>query len=502
MNEIQHPQHRLSDLLAGISTFHHDYDPLISGLNLDSRQVKPGDLFFAYPGTVSDGRRYIEQALAQGAEMVLYEPHPDITPSKHCIPVVNIQRHIGTIANRYWARAFEKLTVIGVTGTNGKSTCAYWLSHILQQNGISSAMIGTIGIGPVTNLAPAKLTTPDTISLHRQMAEFANQGYRSVVMEASSHSLMQYRVAGIPFEYAIYTNLSHEHLDYHGTMRDYAQAKSRLFDFASLKGAVINADDEWGNQWLHSWVKSYPLLAYSCKENVKCPSSINRISGRQIHLTDQLHLAMTVHSPWGDAQWQLPVMGEFNAYNALACAGVLGMMGLPWDTISHALSSLPQVPGRMQVWRTANMPMIVVDFAHTPAALENALSALKSYCRGKLWCIFGCGGDRDQAKRPSMGKVAATLADQIILTNDNPRSEVPEAIIQDILSGIPQAISAPYIPDRILAIQTALQQAGAQDVILVAGKGHEATQIIGARTIPYSDIQVIQSLVQQREQAV
>lgn len=488
MSKLAPPGQPLSSLLTGISTYNYQTDPLITGLCLDSRQVKPGDCFFAYPGTLTDGRQYIPQALAAGAAIVLYEPHPDITPDQRCIPVVNIQQHIGTIASRFWAAYLTKLQVIGITGTNGKSTCAYWLSHSLQAAGVPSAMIGTIGIGPVGQLSTATLTTPDPISLYQCFAEFANIGINTIAMEVSSHSLCQHRVVGVPFQLAAFTNLSHEHLDYHGTMRDYAQAKARLFDFPSLQGAVINADDDVGAEWLQHWAKDYPLYAISCQTQVNLPAKIDTLQATQIQVTQQ-GLTCQVAGPLGEAIWTLPVMGRFNLYNALTCAQLLACSGVSWTQIGELMAQLPNVPGRMQLIRQPDQPVCVVDYAHTPDALSNALSSLRQHCQGKLWCVFGCGGDRDQAKRPAMGKVAAKLADIVILTNDNPRSQDPEVILQEIQQGINTEITVYRITDRAEAIATAINQAQPDDVILIAGKGHESTQTLADKVIPFSDVE-------------
>lgn len=499
MSDFFAPRRALAELLQGISTFPYPASLEISNLCLDSRKIKHGDCFFAYPGNAVDGRDFIPQALEAGAAVVLYEPHPGIQPSERCIPILNLQQHIGTIASRFWQLPQDEIIFIGITGTNGKSTCTYWLAHGLEQAGIPSAVIGTIGLGPVHKMQAATLTTPDPVSLHEQFAKFYHQGIRAIVMEVSSHSLVQHRVVGVPFRFVGFTNLSHEHLDYHGTMREYANAKAKLFDFDTIEAAVINADDDIGRQWLSDWSKPYELIATSIREPApKLPVHVKLCRAHDVQVAPQGCMTFTLDAEFAKAQWSAPVMGAFNVENTLLCAAILHCCGVDATTVQTIIKTLPAVPGRLQIIRHDKKASCVVDYAHTPQALEKSLQSLRQHCQGKLWCVFGCGGDRDQAKRPEMGMMAMMNADQCVLTDDNPRSEAPEKIIEDIRVGLSAKVrsSVPYIAEREAAIQYALKHADPKDMILVAGKGHETVQIRGQEKIPCNDVEIVRRLME------
>lgn len=489
------PKHTvaLSDLVTG-----EGIAPVrLSGLAIDSRLVKTGDLFLAYPGTQTDGRTYIAAAIKQGAAAVLYEAQgigEDAFAGcgVPAYPVIGLENKVGRIAANFWNNVTTHQFLAAVTGTNGKSSIAYWLTYALSQLAGEAAMFGTIGYGPLKALTPASHTTPDPIRLQTHCAQWYDQGIEHVVLEASSHALDQHRLTGMQLSCGIFTNLTHEHLDYHRSMEAYGAAKALLFSEFNLKFAVINADDAFGQTLIARHKDAYPIYATSLQQN-------NVAGTSAIHATDitQTDTGLTVQweTPWGRFETQLPVWGAFNVSNVAALIAVLGHLGHDLSSISTVLATLPAIPGRMQRYGGGTHPICVVDYAHTPDALQNVLDAVKPHTSGKLICVFGCGGDRDRAKRAAMMRIAETTADQVILTDDNPRQESPEAIVADILSGATSPEAITVIHAREAAIQYALSGAGVGDVILVAGKGHETTQTYGQKKLPFNDGEVIQHLL-------
>ncbi|MDP3560173.1 MAG: UDP-N-acetylmuramoyl-L-alanyl-D-glutamate--2,6-diaminopimelate ligase [Legionellaceae bacterium] len=459
----------------------------IQAIHNDSRNVIPGALFVAYPGQQQDGRRFIESAIAQGAVAILYDPageyHYEGTVPGFALP--ELGQHLAAIAARFYP-ALSLFQSIGITGTNGKTTIAYLLAQAYTLVNIPCLYIGTLGHGLNSSFTPLLNTTPDALHLGRLMQSYYDQGCRRLAMEVSSHALDQHRVETIPFQQAIFTNLTRDHLDYHGTMEAYARAKAQLFAFPSVRVAIVNVDDPAAAQMLAAVAPGVRILRYglhAADAEFKIVESSVSIKGTRGIL----------QTPAGSIPLEIDLLGDFNLYNVLAVAASLFAEGYSNTRIVEVLRHLQAPPGRLEV--IAQSPGGVVDYAHTPDALENVLSTLKPLTQGRLWVIFGCGGDRDPGKRVLMGKIASQYADEIMVTSDNPRSEDPQLIIDAIVQGIPSGVSYACEVDRKKAIMQVFRKANPKDVILVAGKGHESYQeVLGVRR-PFSDQQVIRELL-------
>lgn len=453
------------------------------GMTADSRKVQAGDLFVAYPGENADGRRYIGQAVERGACAVLWEQSGGRWESAWHVPnlpVAGLRDQVSTIAGEFYGQPSQGLWMIGVTGTNGKTSCSHWLAQCLNALGNKTAILGTLGNGFPDALSEAANTTPDPIVLQGLLAEFAAQNADAVAMEVSSHGLAQGRVNGLKFDIAVLTNLSRDHLDYHGDMESYAAAKSQLFDWPALKCAVLNVDDEFGARLaVRLLEQGKKVLTYGLNSGAVSCTALHYVEGG---------ISMEIMTPWGSAETSVMVVGRFNAANVLAVLATLLASDIPLDKAMAALSHIRPVPGRMQQLGGGSQPLVVVDYAHTPDALAKVLTSLREQARGRLICVFGCGGNRDKGKRPLMGEVASSLADAVVVTSDNPRHEAPRDIIADILAGM----SGDYRieEDRAAAIAEAIRHAGPGDVVLLAGKGHEQYQQIGDDKLPFSDAEV------------
>ena len=460
------------------------------GLVLDSRKVKPGDLFLAVPGAMVDGRNFIGQAVAAGAAAVLWERRDhewDETLRVPNLGVDGLRELLGAIADEFHGHPSHHLWMAGVTGTNGKTSCAHWIAQSLSRLGRKTAVLGTLGSGFAGALEPALNTTPDAVELHGRLANFLAEGASACAMEVSSHGLAQGRVNGVKFDVALFTNLTRDHLDFHKTMDDYAAAKARLFRWPGLRHAVVNIDDPFGHMLAASLDRSrVEVLAYGMRQG--------DILGRNLELSTS-GLTLDVATPWGATKLTSPVLGSFNASNLLGVLGVLLASGMPLEDAAASLSRVGAVPGRMQLVREAGVPLVVVDYAHTPDALEKALETLRGILPGgaRLICVFGCGGDRDPGKRPLMGEVATRLADHAVITSDNPRSEDPRSIIEAIAAGARPNHSAE--PNRAAAIIHALREAHGSDVVLIAGKGHETYQEIRGQRLPFDDARVAREVL-------
>ncbi|MCW8384902.1 UDP-N-acetylmuramoyl-L-alanyl-D-glutamate--2,6-diaminopimelate ligase [Fluoribacter dumoffii] len=480
---------KLSQLLK--PWMHHSKsDCTLSGIENDSRRIQPGDLFIAYAGAAADGRLFIEKARAAGAVAIAYDPCqfpenvtlPETIP---CVPVPELATQLAAIAKQFYGDPGRFLTITGVTGTNGKTTIAYQLAQAHHLLGQGAAYIGTIGQGEVNNLQLLDNTTPDSLCLQKLLHEYTNQGIQNVCMEVSSHALAQHRVDAIEFKQAIFTNLTLDHLDYHLNMENYAMAKSMLFARESLQWAIINKDDPY-QQKMAAVVKPHvKKLTYGIHQ--ECDVKAANWS-MDIHGT-----AIEVHSPWGQHQLKINALGQFNIYNSLAIFSSLLAFGYAPAQIIEVMAQLKAAPGRMEI--VANAPYVLVDYAHTPDALENALTTLNQLKKGRLWVVFGCGGDRDKSKRPVMGTVASKHADQIIITSDNPRTEDPQVIVNEIIQGIAKSNNVVQLINREEAIAYALNEADKNDVILIAGKGHEAYQQIGSVKHAFSDQDLVKKLI-------
>ncbi len=478
-----------------------DTDIRISGVAIDSRQVKPGDLFLAYRGTSGSGVDFIDAAIQAGAVAVAFDSELTLQDETMSVPlfrVPNLRQQAGVIASRFFNEPSKDINVIGVTGTNGKTTVSYLISHALTQCDQQAAFIGTLGYGKTSEIQDGSMTTPDPVALQTLFASWRDE-LDTVVMEVSSHALDQARVSGVAFDVGVYTNLSRDHLDYHETLESYAAAKARLFQTPDLKYAVINADDEFGRELIANCKSNLELIVYTTRSDeidLESEATI-RLVRASADNSSGLGRTIQVQSPWGDPQISSELLGDFNVSNVLAAYAVLCVLGIEANTAAAAVSRFRGVPGRMECFAATNKPLLVVDYAHTPDALEKTLASLRPYCKGKLYCVFGCGGDRDTGKRPQMGAIAEALADTVVLTNDNPRSEKPEHIVTQILAGMEDKQRVIVRYDRSDAITNTYLRAKPEDVVLVAGKGHETTQQIGTEILPFSDRELARRIAEQ-----
>ncbi len=468
-------------------------------LATDSRRVAAGDVFLAYPGVRSDGRDHIAQAVARGAAAVIAEAgvSDGARAGAGAVPLVEVSRLAalsGELAHLVYGRPSERLWLAGVTGTNGKTSVTQWLAQALDALGHRCAVIGTLGNGFVDALEDSPNTTPDAVTLHSSLAGFLARGAAACAMEVSSIGLDQGRVAGAAFAVGVLTNLTRDHLEYHGTMDAYAAAKERLFDQPGLAAAVLNLDDALGRRLAGRLRGRLPTIGYT-------------LDGADSGLADEVLCAEgLVPGPAGiefalqGVRIAAPVVGRFNAANLLAVAGALMARGERLPAIARALGGLRPPPGRMQSLGGIGAPLVVVDYAHTPDALEKVLGVLRETAKargGSLACVFGCGGERDPGKRPQMGEVAARLADRVLVTSDNPRGEDPLGIIAGIVAGMP----APrrILVDRGDAIAAAVAEAAPSDVVLIAGKGHEPYQEIAGVRQPFSDLAAATAALEARK---
>ncbi|MFP1762863.1 UDP-N-acetylmuramoyl-L-alanyl-D-glutamate--2,6-diaminopimelate ligase [Lonsdalea quercina] len=458
-------------------------------MTLDSRIAAAGDVFVAIVGHQTDGRRYIAQAIAQGVAAVIAqadEENPEGTVcEKHGVPVIYLDalnQRLSALAGRFYHQPAERLRLVGVTGTNGKTTTSQLLAQWSQALGETSAVMGTIGNGLLGREAPAENTTGSAIGVQQTLSQLADAGATFAAMEVSSHGLVQHRVAALPFAAAVFTNLSRDHLDYHGDMAHYEEAKWALFAEHQVGEAIINADDAVGRRWLSRLPDAVAVTLGASR-----PEGRSRwLQAKSVEYHDSGFTAQ-VDSSWGQTTIHSRLMGEFNVSNMMLALATLLALGYPLEQLAETSVAIQPVCGRMEVFHAEGKPTVVVDYAHTPDALEKALEAARLHCQGQLWCVFGCGGDRDKGKRPLMGAVAEQLADRIIVTDDNPRSEAPQAIVKDILSGLMDAVRVQTIEGRAAAVSSAVMHAGPDDVVLVAGKGHEDYQIVGNQRLDYSD---------------
>jgi UDP-N-acetylmuramyl-tripeptide synthetase len=453
----------------------------------DSRRVEPGVAFAAYPGAHADGRKFVPDAIERGASAVLWESAGfawDRSWQVPHLPIEGLQQRLGSIADFIYGSPSKSLWMVGVTGTNGKTSCAHWIAHALDACGHRAGILGTLGNGLVGGLAPASHTTPDAPALHEMLKQFKSAGATSVAMEVSSHGLEQGRVSGIKFDVALFTNLTRDHLDYHHTMAAYGQAKAKLFTWPGLRTAVVNADDPFGQSLIDSARgRGARMLSYGL---ASADVAATRMG------VSESGLALTVATPWGKGEFSSPMIGTFNAQNLLGVLGVLLASDVPLDTATAAVARLQPPAGRMQRLGGRDRPLVIVDYAHTPDALEKVLGALKPAVgpSGELICVFGCGGDRDPGKRPEMGHIAARFADRVVVTSDNPRSEDPTAIANAVARGVRDEGNRRWTIeiDRRAAIHQAVAAARAGDVVLVAGKGHETYQESNGVRAPFSDV--------------
>lgn len=496
------PGMSLAELLSGFAL--RDTVPAIqiSNISSNSADVTPGSAFIAQPGIKSNGIDYAIDAARAGAVAVIYDADDEYSLQR--IPLLRkqvdlcwvgveeLERANGHIVSRFFGDPGRAMTIIGVTGTDGKSSVTHLVTQALTRIGKRCASIGTLGYGIANQLTPDQLTTPDSVRLQTRLHEFRHQRCEYVVMEVSSHALQQFRVNGCDFDIAVLTNLGRDHLDYHGSQQNYAQAKARLFHDFDLSGRVVNIGDSFGQQ-LGVEFDADSLIRYSVASRNEPEAEVSLESCELTANGQNVH-AIT---PRGRVTAVTALIGRFNVENTLACIATLVALGFDRNQLEIAVKDLRPIPGRMEKFTgDPGMASVVVDFAHTEQALRACLAACREHTAGRLWCVFGCGGDRDRGKRPGMGRAVEELADRVIVTDDNPRNEAPEKIVSDILAGMHNPDRACVVHNRQAAIEYALSQAAPEDLVVVAGKGHEQEQIVGNERRPFSDRHVVSRILQ------
>ena len=472
-------QKMLTQLLPELSL---PIDIPITGITDDSRKVQKGDLFLAVTGADFDGKNYISEVANKFAAAVVCDSKVE-NKVDYNVPIFeanDLSSRRGQIAGLFYDCPSASMTMIGVTGTNGKTSCSQFIATALDFLGKPSGVVGTMGYGTGDRVKNPGLTTPDAISLQEILAELRDQGAKVVSFEASSHGIVQDRLGGIDVDIAVLTNVTRDHLDYHESFDGYKRAKQKLFEIPGLKAAVINLDDSFSEQLIGKIDASVELLTYSLT------NSQASVFCRNLAFTSH-GFNSEVATPWGNVQLTSCLLGDFNVSNLLAVVAVLGLQGYSQDEISRASAALTNVKGRMDLMPGGDCANVVIDYAHTPDALEKAIKAVRLHSDSDIWCVMGCGGNRDKGKRPEMGEIATRLADHTIITDDNPRDESSEVIIDDILKGAHKDASIRVLADRAEAIEYALTYAKSDDVILIAGKGHEDYQEVNGKRISFSD---------------
>ena len=479
MDSFDLQERTLADVLANLSFTHELGESAtwsVGPLVLDSRQVKTGDTFVAVAGYQTDGRKFIEGALNSGAALVIAEAEESDSyrtqfENEHrIIWIEKLREQLSMLASNYYQHPSQSLKAIGVTGTNGKTSCSYLIAKTLQKLHFECYLLGTLGVGQSSNLESCENTTADAITMQRILAQAVGAGSQFVSMEVSSHGIDQDRAAAVTLSTAVFTNLTRDHLDYHGSMENYGDAKRKLFLKSDLKNAVINMDDRFGRKL----AKDEEITATKWLVTTKLPTSgsnLNRwVWAEDVVLSlDGLHAK--IYTPWGSGKLDSPLIGLFNLTNLLLVIAALGSILRDVNPILLALKNVRSAPGRMEKIGNKDTPLAIVDYAHTPDALEKSLLAIREHCVGMIWCIFGCGGDRDKGKRPLMARVAEKFANRVVVTTDNPRMESAEKIKEDIFSGFRKPDKVTYVEDREQAIVTALSKANPGDAVLIAGKG-------------------------------
>lgn len=478
----------LSALFEGFARARQGQDVVPEGLSLDSRKVQAGDCFFALRGQHHQASAFVPEALRRGAIAIALDDG-DAMPDAGvaAVQVPDLRRKLGLVAARFYAEPSTSLRVTAVTGTNGKTTVAHLCTEALGLLGEKAGYIGTLGMGPLAALEATGMTTPDPITLQAGLARLRDSGNGAVVLEASSHALAQDRLAGTRVQTAVFTGLGHDHLDYHPDLEHYRASKARLFRHPGLAWAVLNADDPATRTMVEALAPGVRRIFFSRRGHAPALREGDQLIALRAAEYSAHGSLLEIEMAAGELRVRSRLLGDFNAENLLATLGVLLTHDHDPLALEACLEQLHPVKGRLETFGTEITPRIVVDFAHSPDSLERVLSVLRGFAPRRLICVFGCGGDRDRSKRPLMGAVAGRLADEIILTNDNPRSENPALIAAAIRAGIPATVSARFVPDRAEAIGLALSRAQVGDIVLVAGKGHECTQEIAGEHHPFSD---------------
>jgi UDP-N-acetylmuramoyl-L-alanyl-D-glutamate--2,6-diaminopimelate ligase len=468
----------------------------VRGLTADSRKVERGDCFVAVPGLKQDARRFIPDAVARGAGLVVTEGEavPGVDVAQVLVPAT--RPALAHLAAAYYGHPSHALTLVGITGTNGKTTTSYLVDALLRVAG-PTGILGTIQYVVGDEVRPAGQTTPEALDIEAMLATMRDRGVKGVAMEVSSHALALSRVDGLAFDAGVFTNLTQDHLDFHGTLEEYGRAKRRLFELVAgsskrRRTAVVNGDDPWGARMVDGLELDVLTFGLGIGNRVRAVRWTSSLEG--IH--------MRLETPRGSVDVASPLIGEHNVMNLLGAVGVGVALGLEPAVIARSLGGVSAVPGRFEQVRAGQPFLVVVDYAHTPDALERVLTTARKITTGRLGVVFGCGGDRDRTKRPIMGEIAARLADRVWITSDNPRSENPDAIIEEIAFGVRRACAAPdryaMVAERRAAIFAALSWAAAGDAIVIAGKGHETYQIVGADILPFDDRAVARGILAER----
>lgn len=487
----------LKQLLRGFAALEEQQDIEISGIASDSRAVQPNYVFFASQGKKNQRNDFINDALQRGASAVVVDAEQDVEVSCD-VPVIRIKqlsKNLGLIASRYYGDPSSQLKLIGITGTNGKTSCSHLLAQCLDLQGYRCGIIGTMGCGFYEDLQPVANTTPGPIELQSHLYALLCAGADHVVMEVSSHGLEQFRTVGCEFNVAVFTNLSRDHLDYHGSMEVYGAAKLKLFAERSLTAVIVNLDDDFATRVVDVVAEGVTIIGVSLEGQTssKVSSSINgKIIDKSLSGT-----RVAANTSWGGSEFFTHLLGDYNVSNALLVLAVILYEGESLEKAMHALQFLKAPKGRLESFTAENKALVVVDYAHTPDALEKVLHTLQAHTAGDLWVVFGCGGDRDKGKRPQMGRIAEKFANHICLTDDNPRSEPSAQIIDDILQGIQNPAVVIVEPEREAAIRRVITAAAANDIVLIAGKGHEDYQIVGDQVIPFSDRDVVSRVLEE-----
>ncbi len=485
---------KLSELLASteVARVSGSPDPEIAAVVHDSRAVAPGALFVAVPGMRHDGGRFAGEALKKGAVAIVSEKQLHVGPEAACAEVPSARQALADLAGAYYGRDSRELLLIGVTGTNGKTSASMMIRDVLRAGRLKTGLIGTVMYNTGARKLPALRTTPEATDLHAYMHEMKNAGCDAAVLEVSSHAIALERVRGIAFNIAVFTNLTRDHLDYHYDMEHYFQTKARLFSMLKAgvgRSAVVNSDDKWGIRLLGELDSTVNPVRCGMAAGVDVQAYDVRIEA------DGTRFALS--TPWGETEVRLHIPGRFNIHNALLAVAVGGLCGVNLQATVKALERLKGVPGRLEPVSNHRHRRVFVDYAHTDNALEQVLSALRAICPGRLIVAFGCGGNRDTGKRPRMGRMAAALADRVIITSDNPRDEDPADIASEVLAGCEQTHHVEVVLDRRTAIERALSIMCRGDIVLVAGKGHETYQEIAGRLIPFDDRQAVRAFFRQ-----
>lgn len=483
----------------------------INALAQDNRKVRAGDMFIAHQGFNTHGLLYAQDAVAKGASVVLWDGDLEnrneildsISNKVLCIQCDNLKYKVGPIASRYYEQPSLSMNTIGVTGTDGKTSVAHYLAQCLDANDVHCGVLGTLGNGFINDLHPTGLTTVDALLIQKTLSEIQQAGARHAVMEVSSHGLDQGRINGVAFTTAVFTNMGADHLDYHGTLEKYGASKKRLFYTPGLGSAVINLDDAFGRELAREVREHVCVWGYSLNADVsECKDCadyfVNALEIKPFERGSHLK----VSTPRGEVEFDIPLLGRFNVANALAVLSTLLVSRFTLQDAVMSLSTVRSVDGRVEIIAEDDKPVVVVDYAHTAQGLEAVCQSMADHFTGKMWCVFGCGGDRDKSKRPLMAQVAERYADKVIVTTDNPRHEDPQAIIDDVLSGFTALDDVEAVLDRRQAIEIAILNAQPGDVVLLAGKGHETSQIVGDVHIAFDDRRVAREFLAARDSGV